>query len=324
MPSAIFAFVLGSMMSATPESAQAAEPAGLSDELRHELMKSIDLGLAYLKAHQKPDGSWENDPGISGLAATAFMKQPGSSGAPEPHVRRALDYIASLAKDDGGVYVRDLPNYYTAVAMMALLASGDPEYEPVIEKAQGYLVGLQADEGEGYSDTDKFYGGIGYGNDLRPDMANMEYALAALKDSALPDEHPLWERALKFVQRTQNRSESNDLSWAGNDGGFVYYPGFSYGGDGKGTQSYGSMTYAGLLSYSYANVSREDPRVEAALDWIREHYTVDENPGMGLKTLYYYYMVFAKALEAYGEDTIVDGKGIRRNWREDLGRKLLD
>jgi squalene-hopene/tetraprenyl-beta-curcumene cyclase len=34
-------------------------------------------------------------------------------------------------------------------------------------------------------------------------------------------------------------------------------------------------------------------------------------------------MVFAKALRAMGEPIIVDAKGQRHNWRDDLGRKLL-
>ena len=42
------------------------------------------------------------------------------------------------------------------------------------------------------------------------------------------------------------------------------------------------------------------PRVQAVLKWVRDNYTVDENPGMGQKTVYYYYMVFAKALQAVG------------------------
>jgi len=50
---------------------------------------------------------------------------------------------------------------------------------------------------------------------------------------------------------------------------------------------------------------------------------VDENPGIGDKALYYYYMVFAKALQAVGEDVIVDSKGQRHNWREDLAKKLI-
>mgnify|MGYP006209354971 CR=1 FL=1 len=70
-------------------------------------------------------------------------------------------------------------------------------------------------------------------------------------------------------------------------------------------------------------MSKTDPRVQSVLAWIKDNYTVDENPGIGTKALYYYYMVFAKALQAVGEDVIVDSRGQRHNWREDLGRKLL-
>jgi len=63
--------------------------------------------------------------------------------------------------------------------------------------------------------------------------------------------------------------------------------------------------------------------MDAALTWIRDHYTVDENPGMGQKTVYYYYMVLAKALASVGEDVIVDAKGQSHNWREELAAKLL-
>jgi squalene-hopene/tetraprenyl-beta-curcumene cyclase len=318
--------MLGSiaLAGARPARAQAASASGgLSKATRAEVLASIAKGLRYLDEHQKPDGSWESDIGISGLAALAYLRNPAAPDTIPPNVDRSLAFITSNVKPDGGIYVRDLSNYYTAVALKAITAAGEPKYAPIVDKAKVYLASLQVDEGEDYTKSHKFYGGIGYGSDLRPDMANLEFALSALKDSALPSEDPLWQKALLFVQRTQNRSESNDQAWAGDDGGFVYYPGFSYGGDGKGTQSYGSMTYAGLLSYAYADVKKSDPRVEAALRWIREHYTLDENPGMGLKTLYYYYMVFAKALNAFGEEVVVDREGRSHNWREELGKKLV-
>ena len=174
--------------------------------------------------------------------------------------------------------------------------------------------------------NDKWYGGMGYGNaprpDRRADIISLQQALQAMKDAELPADDRAWQKALTFLQRTQNNSETNDQSWAANDGGFVYYPGFSYHVDG-GTRSYGSATYAGVLSYTWANVKKTDPRVQAVLKWVRDNYTVDENPGMGQKTVYYYYMVFAKALQAVGDDVIVDSKGRRHNWREDLARKLI-
>ena len=128
-----------------------------------------------------------------------------------------------------------------------------------------------------------------------------------MKEASLPGDNAAWDKAIKFLQRTQNNSETNDQTWAANDGGFIYYPGYSQAGE---TRSYGSATYAGIMSYIWANVKKtDDPRVQAVLKWVRDNYTVDENPGIGQKTVYYYYMVFAKALQAVGEPVIVDAKG---------------
>ena len=304
--------------------AQSSETGGVSESLRAALLRSLDRAEAYLLENLDSDGSLENNPGITALAATAMLQKAGTTPADQSsRVEKTLGYLAGLSKPDGGIYVRDVPHYVTAVSIVALVASGDPKYEAVVRKARDFLVEQVVDEGEGYNVEDKFYGGLGYGSDLRPDMSNLEFGLRALKEAALPQDHEVWEKALLFIQRTQNFSETNDLEWAADDGGFVYYPGFTYAESG-GTASYGSMTYAGLLSYSYANVEKEDDRVQTALRWIRSHYTVDENPGLAQKTVYYYYLVFAKALQAFGEDTIVDSEGRRHNWREDLGRKLIE
>ena len=41
---------------------------------------------------------------------------------------------------------------------------------------------------------------------------------------------------------------------------------------------------------------------KAAIDWIRRHYTLEENPGMKQAGLYYYHHTFAKAMSALGDD----------------------
>ena len=129
-----------------------------------------------------------------------------------------------------------------------------------------------------------YFGGIGYGSrqDVK-DLSNLNIAIQALKESG-SDDQEVWDKAIKFLENTQNRSESNDQSWAGNDGGFIYSPdGESKAGtDAAGSpRSYASMTYAGLLSFIYANVDKNDERVKAAFEWIKEHFTLEENYGMG-------------------------------------------
>jgi squalene-hopene/tetraprenyl-beta-curcumene cyclase len=143
-----------------------------------------------------------------------------------------------------------------------------------------------------------------------------------------------WRAALRFVQNCQNLPEASHQPWASNDpqnrGGFVYAPGRSHAGQTNlpsgrvALRSYGSISYAGLLSYIYADLKPGDPRVTAALDWLRGNYTVEENPGMGSAGLYYYYELMAKALTLAGLDTLETRDGRKINWREDLALKLLN
>ena len=315
-------------LAAAQSAAAGADPSGLTAATRQRLVDALNKAETYLRQQQKPDGSFDANPGISALAATAILRQPGKAKATQLQiVGKTLDGLAALAKPDGGIYDKIIPHYITAVSTMALVAGGRPQDRPLIEKARLYLAENLLDEGEGVKSDEFWYGGMGYGNTTRADgrradIISLEYALRAMKEADLPENNAAWQKAITFLQRTQNNSETNDQKWAANDGGFVYYPGFTYHTDG-GTRSYGSATYAGVLSYSWANVKKDDDRVQAVAKWIRDNYTVDENPGMGQKTVYYYYMVFAKALQAIGGPTIVDSRGRSHNWREELGRKLL-
>ena len=99
-------------------------------------------------------------------------------------------------------------------------------------------------------------------------------------------------------------------------------PGYSPNG---GTASYGGMSSAGLLSLLFAGVDKDDPRIQAAYDWIQANYTLDHNPGTagGVQGLYYYYNVFSKSMAAYGEDILVDADGVDHNWRNEIAEKLM-
>ena len=85
------------------------------------------------------------------------------------------------------------------------------------------------------------------------------------------------------------------------------------------------MTAAGLLSLLFAGADKDDPRVQAAYDWIRANYTLEENPGAtdGIQGLYYYYNVFSKSMAAFGADIVTDTDGNDHNWRADIARKLV-
>src|ERR1035438_4286463 len=88
--------------------------------------------------------------------------------------------------------------------------------------------------------------------------------------------------------------------------------------------SYGSMGYAGLLSYVYADLKPNDPRVTAVKEWLRTNYTVEENPAMGDQGVYYYYFVMAKALSLSDPGMLETKNGQAVNWREQLALKLIN
>jgi squalene-hopene/tetraprenyl-beta-curcumene cyclase len=77
----------------------------------------------------------------------------------------------------------------------------------------------------------------------------------------------------------------------------------------------------------YAELDRQDPRVKQAVDWIRRHYTLANNPNMpdaqSKEGLYYYYHVFARAMHAWGDEAIQDAAGVPHRWRAELCEKLI-
>lgn len=79
-----------------------------------------------------------------------------------------------------------------------------------------------------------------------------------------------------------------------------------------------------MLSFIYAGLTTDDPRVKAALQWLGENYTLEENPGMGQEGLYYYYHTMAKALTVAGLDELKTKDGKSVDWRVELGRHLLN
>lgn len=306
--------------------------AAAPDALIAQAQKAVQKGINYLHRVQEKDGSWSHYPGTTALALAALLRN-GHNELNDPAVAHGIQYLLHLVKPNGGIYDdRDpnlaLPNYNTSLSMMALYLTHNPAYKPIIAKAQKFLEDSQFGATDGMKPSNPFYGGIGYGSDPddHPDLSNLATALEALKDTGVPANAPVWKRAIIFLQRVQNRKESNDQAWAKtgpNDGGFVYDP----LGDSKSPQgyrtSYGSMTYEGLKSYIYCNVSRKDPRAQAAWNWIRSHYSVTTNPGMGTAALYYYYHTMAKTLAVYGQKYVIDTHGKPHDWQKDLIQQLI-
>jgi squalene-hopene/tetraprenyl-beta-curcumene cyclase len=297
-----------------------------------EVQAVVEKAYEFLKSHQKEDGSFEpvrGGPGSTALVAGALIRL--GKGPDDPVVAKALANLVKNVQKDGGIYNRFLANYTTSIALVAFKeANKDGKYDAVIANASKFLKSLQ----QGGGKDDLPFGGFGYDGKSRPDTSNSHFTIEALLAAGVPKDDPAVKNALIFLSKCQNLpGEANKQDYAkkvtANDkGGFVYNP-FS-AGDPKsdkrtpegGLRSEGGMTYAGLKSFLYAGVGKEDVRVKAALDWIKRNYTLEENPGQKDAGLYYYYHVFAKAMDALGDDVFEDAAGKKHDWRKELFETL--
>ena len=289
----------------------------------------VDQGVAFLRKSQAEDGSFSKQagPGITAIVATGLLEN--GLPADDPMVAKALAYLKTFVRSDGAVAAEGskYSNYETCMSIRAFKAANvDGKYDDLLKNSGAYVKEIQWDGEEDHGETSDFYGGTGYGGHGRPDLSNTTFLLDALEALDTPEDDEAVQRALVFVSRCQNLpSKYNETKFPelNPDGGFYYT--IAQGGSSQagalpngGLRSYGSMTYAGLKSMLYAGVGKEDPRVKAAVEWLQQHYSLDENPGMGDSGLYYYFHTFAKSLSAYGESNFVEKDGDKHDWKQEL------
>lgn len=332
--------------------AERADQVPISAESFAKAQAAIKRGLDFLRASQSQNGAWSpkaaaaptNQPdkpspvavAITALAFKAFV-QNGVDPKKDEALSRALHVMLAAKEKDGSFGTGNETTYITAAVASSLAAEGDKDQHDYLVDALQWLQVSQWDQGEGLSPRQDWFGGSGYGGGSRPDISNTQMMLDALYDAGLSPDEPAFQKALAFTTRAQNFKQTNKAHWAGADGGFIYTP--ANGGESKASEvagegvageklvaagqprslrSYGSMTYAGFKSMLYAGLSADDVRVRAAFDWMRNHWTFDENPGIGQMGLYYYYHTMSRALYVAQQDQITDAKGDKHNWREEL------
>jgi squalene-hopene/tetraprenyl-beta-curcumene cyclase len=303
-------------------------------------------------------------PAITALVVNGLLLDPKADPQKDANISAGVKFLLNYQQPDGGIYDKMLPVYNTSLAVSALSKVNTPRAREAVKKAVPFLKSLQwseaSDPGVGGSEASKpitrdhpFYGGVGYGKQGRPDNSNLNMFMQALQDAGVSPADEAVKRALTFLQRTQMDDRINDQPYAkgSRQGGFVYATvenaqsvegragqsnagmfeeTLSDGTKASRLRAYGSMTYAGFKTYLYAELPKADIRVTAAYDWIRRNYSVSNNPGMGNSGVYYYYVVFARALNAWGDPTIKllseanTPTGQERKWREDLVNRLAE
>ncbi len=331
------------------------EPITLS--LQHEAQAALDRAYAWLRAQQHEDGHWSNPnfPALSGLAVWALVRG-GDENAEA--IERGVEYILRCAHDNGAIFVEataqrrggGLSNYNTAICMVALNEVGRSDLVPYVLRAREFIASSQF-----LSPDSQFHGGMGYdaATDREyTDLSNSYIAFEAMRLTEQAEDFRTegeradldWAAALEFVQRVHNHPAFNEETWVSDAesdvGGFVYHPEQTRAGtytDADGIVRFRSMpgmTYAGMLSYIYAGVDRDDPRVQATVDWAVRHWNLQaNNPVSGgdahhdtsdeREGLFYFYNVLSKGMAAYGQDEFHPEARAPFNWRKELIEKLV-
>lgn len=327
---------------------------GANVSLKLEIERAIAKGVDFLKSQQnKETGAWSDpvNPAFTALAISSILGDPNLDPAKAlpAEVEKGYAFLLSNVQDDGGIYGKGLATYNTSLSLMALSQSGKKEHLPVIAKARRLLINQQQDYDKRGVVDNLYDGGIGYGgSSTHSDLSNTTLALEAiyyskkvLDDSGFKDLNEIdldWNAAIEFISATQNSEASMKRLGEGytvreeDRGGFIYYPGSTKseeielktgGGTRTALRSYGSMSYAGLLSFIHADMDREDPRIASVMSWLQKNYTLEENPGMEAQGLFYYYHMMAKALAITGTKTLVAPDGKKINWKEELALKVM-
>lgn len=335
-----------------PDSPAPTPSADALGNLRPHADAAVTKGLDWLRDCQRADGSWSatNFPAITALGLWAFTLSDHPDRAAV--CSKAAGFVAGCVQEDGGIYrpatggrgSGGLSIYNTAICMVALHTYNRQTYAPLILAARTFMAGGQL---EGDSPA---AGGFGYEQKQRPppknrdpitaprgpraDLSNTAWAFQAMRvtedvEDLRPDGQPAadldWEAATRFLDRLRIESDDNPAE----SGGFGYEAGgeragTSTSGEGAVTlRGFGSMTYAGLESMIFADLKPSDPRVRSTLAWAARHWSVDENPGMGARGLFYYYTILARALDLLDLDTLQAEGGSPIPWRRDLAAKLV-
>lgn len=355
---------LGALVCGASGSALGAPSADRQAKARDIAARAIDY---LRSQQDPDTGGWSERegrtfPAVSGLVLTGMLLDPRFDHT-DPDIARGIERVLSFAKPDGTIHDGSLPTYNTSICLSMLSLVPTPEATDAVQSGLDQLRSMQwgafgpdnpspeaPEWDEPVDESHPFYGGMGYGHHSRPDASNLQFFLQAMHDAKVSTEDPAWDKALVFLRRVQMDGAVNPMPYAegSTQGGFIYatvpdaesidsVPGQSQAGEMEETlsdgrvesrlRSYGSITYAGFKSLIYADLRRDDPRVLSASRWISEHYTLEENPGLGQSGYYYYLLSLSRALDAWGSDTVevmqADALSPRPvRWEDDLIDRL--
>jgi len=233
--------------------------------------RAVLAALRWLKANQKPDGSWDcvgSNEGGTALALLAFFGHGETVDSAEfgACVQKGLEYVVAKVPEYGGVagnmYGQGLVTFALAEGFAM---SGSPALKTPLERAANFIVTSQKKP----KDKAIHVGGWRYSaGEPTSDLSVSGWQIMALKSAAnagvvIPPE--ALDKAMKYV-------------WA-----MYGKPGFGYEAPGTGA----SMTAVGILCAQFLGHG-DDERVDGALKWVSEQKMEWETlDGFAMYYLYY-------------------------------------
>jgi hypothetical protein len=256
-------------------------------ELSAEIQGSIQKGLRLLLSEQGTNGSWVQHPGYTALSLLTMLKAGFDPAREECQKAAAFISSAELSR-----------TYDVALTALALDEMDRRKYRPVIESCVRFLQEKQLNNGMwDYRKPPSGNGGGGVNGGIGPvggqsatdgDHSNTQFALLGLmaaQKAGIFIAANVLDRARRHWNDSQNAADG----------------GWGYGSSRGQSQSYGSMTAAGVASLFllgndlYAQTEKcgiyvENERISRGLDWISRHWSVSMNPGAkgGLAEPYYW------------------------------------
>ncbi|MDB6120948.1 MAG: cycloartenol synthase-like protein [Verrucomicrobiaceae bacterium] len=302
-----------------------------SPALKDRLQKAIGKGRVWLEQNQNAAlGSWGN-PDHPALTALAVLAIKGDRNRPKSvAVQNAYAFVRSQAKADGGLYGRGLVVYNTALCLSSLLLDDNQQSLVLIPGAKRFLQNHRS--GLDFRAEDADESEIDSRADFSSTLASLRQFEAGATDrpSKVKDSSGLnWDAAIKFVE-SYRKPPGTDGKRAP-----IISPTTESAGTGKKASAdpvpgrkvalrySGSMSYDSLLSLVYDKLETDDDRIVAFINWLQQNYTVEENPGLGSKGLYYYYHSIAKVLSIRKIERLKLKDGQEIDWRTELTQKIL-
>ncbi len=257
-----------------------------------KVKRAIDGAIRYLRGAQQEDGSWpewnaREKCGATALCTLALL----NAGVPkeDPAIERALFYLR-------GFQASQVNSTYSVALQTMVFCAAHPQRDlAAIRQNVRWLEKTQTrTEKQGM-------GGWSYQGNARSDNSNSQFAVLALYEAervGISAEMRTWRMANQYWRRGQNE-----------DGSWGYIPNPEKGS----SQGTGSMTCAGIAGLAVTSklveeggaevegeqirccLDREEEgasRLEEALDWMADHFSVRHNPGTpaDLNFWLYYYL----------------------------------